>query len=431
MAPSPRGPGGDPAARDRVGERAVAAAHGARRVRPAARAAVWTGALVAALAEVGVEEKAARQALSRTAAKHLLTAERDGRRVRWHLTDAGTRLLAEGTERIYGFGREVPPWDERWLVVAVSVPESQRQLRHRLRTRLTWAGLGSPLPGLWVTPDTGKEEEVAAVVDELGVEGYSFAGPYGLVGDERRVVEAAWHSGRWRSATAPSSRCSLTLPPPGPSSIPARPSARSCASCRSGAASPSSTPACRPACCRSPGPAPQRQRCSTSGTTPGTRPPRRTGRRSATTPAGAAEVRAAARGQRPGCARRPAARPRAAHQASNACAGTGRESGTPPLRRSLSAASAVRVAPSSTPSATMLRPRLCAEVHDALHDQPLLASRGHRHGRTTWSIFSSVTGSVPELAQAGVAGPEVVDGEPDPEPGEPLEQPPGPHRLGQ
>lgn len=155
----------------------------------------WTGALIAALGEVGVEEKSARQALSRTAAEDLLTAERDGRRVRWHLTPAGTRLLAEGTERIYGFGRQVEQWDGRWLVLAVSVPESQRQLRHRLRTRLTWAGLGSPLPGLWVTPDVDKEKEVAAAVLELGVAAYSFVGPYGAVGDQRRVVADAWALG--------------------------------------------------------------------------------------------------------------------------------------------------------------------------------------------------------------------------------------------
>lgn len=154
--------------------------------------AVWTGALVGALAEVGVEEKAARQALARTAAERLLESERHGRRVRWHLTPAGTRLLAEGTDRIYGFGRGVADWDGRWLVLAVSVPEAQRQLRHRLRTRLTWAGLGSPLPGLWVTPDTTKEKEVAATVEELGVEGHSFTGPYGELGDQQRLVHSAW-----------------------------------------------------------------------------------------------------------------------------------------------------------------------------------------------------------------------------------------------
>jgi len=160
-------------------------------VRPR-EAPAWTGALVAALGKVDVEEKAARQALSRTAAEGLLTAERDGRRVRWALTPAGERLLAQGADRIYGFGRRVDAWDGRWLVLAVSVPETQRQLRHRLRTRLTWAGLGSPMPGLWVTPDAEKEKEVAAAIEELGVEAFSFTGPFGQVGDQQRVVEQAW-----------------------------------------------------------------------------------------------------------------------------------------------------------------------------------------------------------------------------------------------
>ena len=152
----------------------------------------WTGSLVAALAEVGVEEKAARQALSRTAAEEVIVAEREGRRVRWRLTAAGHTLLATGAERIYGFGRGLADWDGRWLVLAVSVPETHRQLRHQLRTRLTWAGLGSPMPGLWVSPDVQKEKEVAAVVEELGVEAFSFTGPFGAVGDEPRVVRDAW-----------------------------------------------------------------------------------------------------------------------------------------------------------------------------------------------------------------------------------------------
>ncbi|WP_448623908.1 PaaX family transcriptional regulator [Geodermatophilus sp. URMC 64] len=155
-------------------------------------AAAWTGALVAGLAEVGVEEKAARQALSRTAAEELIVAEREGRRVRWRLTPAGHTLLSEGAERIYTFGRGLADWDGCWLVLAVSVPETHRRLRHQLRTRLTWAGLGSPMPGLWVTPDVEKEKEVAAVVADLGVEAFSFTGPFGQVGDEQRVVAEAW-----------------------------------------------------------------------------------------------------------------------------------------------------------------------------------------------------------------------------------------------
>ena len=51
-------------------------------MRPAGTAA-WTQTLVAALALVDVEEKAARQAISRLADKGWLTSQRVGRRTRW------------------------------------------------------------------------------------------------------------------------------------------------------------------------------------------------------------------------------------------------------------------------------------------------------------------------------------------------------------
>jgi phenylacetic acid degradation operon negative regulatory protein len=155
-------------------------------------APVWTGAIVSALADLGVEPKTARQALSRVAAEGLLASERQGRRVQWHLTPGATQLLVDGTERIYGFGRGIESWDGQWLVVALTVPETQRALRHRVRTGLAWAGLGSPMAGLWVTPDVEKETEVAAVLDSLGVASFSFTGSFGDARDLSRLVAASW-----------------------------------------------------------------------------------------------------------------------------------------------------------------------------------------------------------------------------------------------
>jgi len=155
---------------------------------------VWTATLLDALGALGVEEKSARQALTRTAAEGLLTSHRHGRRVTWELTRDGSQLLAEGTRRIYGFMRERHPWDGRWLVLTVAIPETQRQLRHRLRTRLTWLGLGSPTSGLWITPDATKAHEVHGVVRELGLEKQAFAwiGPASGIGDESRLLADAW-----------------------------------------------------------------------------------------------------------------------------------------------------------------------------------------------------------------------------------------------
>jgi phenylacetic acid degradation operon negative regulatory protein len=155
---------------------------------------VWTQVLLDVLGGLGVESKSARQALARTAAEGLLVSDRAGRRVRWSLTASGRRLLTDGAARIYGFGRTRHDWDGSWLVLLISVPESRRQLRHRLRTRLAWAGLGSPSPGVWLTPDPTKQDEVAGVVADLGLTGVtsSFIGPFGAIGAEHDVVAQAW-----------------------------------------------------------------------------------------------------------------------------------------------------------------------------------------------------------------------------------------------
>lgn len=158
---------------------------------------VWTSTLLRVLTGLQVEEKSARQALSRMAADGWIVAERDGRRVRWALTGHGRTLLSEGAERIYSFGRERDQWDGRWLVLLVSVPESRRDIRHQLRTRLTWAGLGSPAAGVWISPRVSREAEAKQVVENLGLDvaAVSFCGPFGGIGSERAMMEQAWHLG--------------------------------------------------------------------------------------------------------------------------------------------------------------------------------------------------------------------------------------------
>ncbi|MGY1798599.1 PaaX family transcriptional regulator [Blastococcus sp. SYSU D00868] len=162
-------------------------------VLPAGRP-VWTATLIELLGELDVAEKAARQAIMRTADSGWIAASRVGRETRWSLTAAGTRLLREGSERIYGFATDERQWDGRWLVALVGVPENNRALRQRLRTQLGWAGLGSPAPGTWVTPWTGREAEVREALEELGLlaGSWTFVAGAGRVGDERSLARAAW-----------------------------------------------------------------------------------------------------------------------------------------------------------------------------------------------------------------------------------------------
>ena len=155
---------------------------------------VRTATLIDLLADLGVAEKAARQVVMRAADSGWITGSRLGRETRWSLTEAGTRLLSEGTDRIYGFAAEGRAWDGRWLVMIVVVRDNGRALRHKLRTQLGWAGLGSVNGSTWVTPRVDREQEARRVVEQLGLaEGsWSFVTTAGAVGDERSLTRTAW-----------------------------------------------------------------------------------------------------------------------------------------------------------------------------------------------------------------------------------------------
>lgn len=137
-------------------------------VLPAGGAA-WTSTLVAAADVLDIGEKNARQAIARIADDGLIESGRHGRLVRWSLTSAGHRLLATGTKRIYEFGTRPRAWDGEWLLAHCPIPESQRALRQRLRTRLAFDGFGELSASLVVSPHLSREPELRATLGELGL----------------------------------------------------------------------------------------------------------------------------------------------------------------------------------------------------------------------------------------------------------------------
>ena len=152
----------------------------------------WQESLIGALGTLGYKTHAARQALARSVTAGWLRTERHGRRSRVHLTPETAEMLRAGAARIYSFG-EPWEWDGRWLLVVLRVPEERREVRHRMRTRLAWAGFGSLGGGLWISPHVERERELAdAGGDESGAELVSFHGRLGALGDPARVVGEAW-----------------------------------------------------------------------------------------------------------------------------------------------------------------------------------------------------------------------------------------------
>jgi phenylacetic acid degradation operon negative regulatory protein len=153
----------------------------------------WTSAFIHAFSRLGVEEKAIRQALARTGADGWIRPERHGRRTRWWLTPDGDRLLTEGTERIYAFAGSQDDWDGSWLLVLARVPESERSARHQMHTRLSWAGLGSPAPGVWITTHTERVGEVEDVLRQAGVtDRQIFVAEHRGGGQMETLVAQAW-----------------------------------------------------------------------------------------------------------------------------------------------------------------------------------------------------------------------------------------------
>jgi phenylacetic acid degradation operon negative regulatory protein len=120
--------------------------------------------LVALASEFDISATSARAALSRLGRRGLLTSSKAGRRTFYGPTARTEAILREGARRILSFGAdEASPWDGTWLVVAFSVPEEQREVRHALRTRLRWLGFAALYDGVWVSPRASAEATHRAI----------------------------------------------------------------------------------------------------------------------------------------------------------------------------------------------------------------------------------------------------------------------------
>lgn len=162
-------------------------------VLPTGRSAP-TSAFIDVLARLGVEEKASRQTLMRAAADGWLTSKREGRYTLWQLSPPAEQFLTLGAERIYGFTASQLEWDHRWLLVLARAPETNRPGRHLLRTRLRWAGFGSPAPGVWISTHLDRVKEAERVLEEAGVreDAQIFLAEYIAGGELETMVHQAW-----------------------------------------------------------------------------------------------------------------------------------------------------------------------------------------------------------------------------------------------
>ncbi|MEU8662489.1 PaaX family transcriptional regulator [Actinoplanes philippinensis] len=128
---------------------------------------------------VGLDDQPVRLAIRRMLAAGEVVQTGRGRRGALALTDAGRVRL--GRDRLalrlaLGQDHGRAPWDGRWRLLAVSVPESDRPVRDALRRDLTEMGAAAVSTGLYVTPHdlgelTGAAHLVRATATALDVRG--------------------------------------------------------------------------------------------------------------------------------------------------------------------------------------------------------------------------------------------------------------------
>lgn len=147
--------------------------------------------VVRLLSDLGVDEQAVRSAISRLKRRGVLEAARCDAAAGYRLSSSAREMLAEGDVRI--FDRRRATLADGWIMVVFSIPESQRDKRHTLRSRLTRLGFGTAAPGVWVAPGHLREE-TARMVSRLGLDSYVdlFHAEHVAFGDLAERVRRWW-----------------------------------------------------------------------------------------------------------------------------------------------------------------------------------------------------------------------------------------------
>ncbi len=140
---------------------------------------------------VGAEPQATRSSVSRLKRRGVILSERHRGSAGYALASSTLEVLAEGDVRI--FERRRATVEDGWILVVFSVPESERDKRHSLRTSLTRLGFGTAAPGVWVAPGN-LESETRHTLDRRGLSSYVdlFRGEYAAFGDPREKVREWW-----------------------------------------------------------------------------------------------------------------------------------------------------------------------------------------------------------------------------------------------
>lgn len=121
--------------------------------------ALQVATIIALMHDVGVESAGTRSSISRLKKRGIIESVQVRGRNGYSLSEAVLTTFAEGDERIFHPRRATA--QDRWLLATFTVPETQRNIRHKIRSSLVRMGFGSVVPGLWIAPEHAKDAALA------------------------------------------------------------------------------------------------------------------------------------------------------------------------------------------------------------------------------------------------------------------------------
>jgi phenylacetic acid degradation operon negative regulatory protein len=125
----------------------------------------WLKSLIALAQPFGVNERLVRTSVFRLAAEGWLTANRQGRRSEYRLTQQGFSRFEHAHRRIYLPGR--PGWDGRWTFVVLPSGEVA-PARAQFKRELVWEGF-VPLGTALMAHPSARLEAVGGIIDRLNL----------------------------------------------------------------------------------------------------------------------------------------------------------------------------------------------------------------------------------------------------------------------
>jgi phenylacetic acid degradation operon negative regulatory protein len=148
-------------------------------------------ALIRLLADLGIDDPAARSAISRLKRRGILQSRRHGGSAGYQLSAEALAILREGDARIFRRRRAAPA--DGWVLAVFSVPESERHRRHVLRSELARLGFGMVAPGVWIVP-AHPQDTTAETLRRLELDAYAdlFRADHLAFGDPAAKIRRWW-----------------------------------------------------------------------------------------------------------------------------------------------------------------------------------------------------------------------------------------------